>query len=168
VELPAGVVLQRQGEVVGQWLVVVDGTVLRLREGRPAAVLPAGSTWGESLLATGRGRGRPASPETLVTLEPTTGGGGRSSPAVRRSAPGRSRPTTTGRTSSSLSNGLPPFPVDPGRDHWLANAAGLSTTRGSCWWSRRDGGIPPSVPPFHQQTKMRPTPGPVTRAVRGP
>lgn len=72
VELPAGVVLQRQGEVVGQWLVVVDGTVLRLREGRPAAVLPAGSTWGESLLATGRGRGRPASPETLVTLEPTT------------------------------------------------------------------------------------------------
>lgn len=71
-ELPAGTVLQHQGQAVGQWLVVVDGTVLRLRDGKPAALLPAGSTWGEALLVTSAGQGRPASPETLVTLEPTT------------------------------------------------------------------------------------------------
>jgi CRP-like cAMP-binding protein len=71
-ELSAGTVLQQQGEAVGQWLVVVDGTVLRLRDGKPIALLPAGSTWGEALLVTSAGRGRPPSPETLVTLEPTT------------------------------------------------------------------------------------------------
>jgi hypothetical protein len=49
--VPAGTVLQRQGEPVGQWLVVVDGSVLRMRDGAPVALLPAGSSWGEVLLS---------------------------------------------------------------------------------------------------------------------
>lgn len=72
VEVQTGTVLQRQGEPVGQWLVVVDGTVLRLHDGAPVAVLPAGSSWGEALLSGHGGHGRPISPETLVSLETTT------------------------------------------------------------------------------------------------
>lgn len=71
-DVPAGAVLQRQGEPVGQWLLVVAGTLLRLRNGRPAALLPAGSSWGEALLAFGPASGRPGAPEQLVALEPTT------------------------------------------------------------------------------------------------
>jgi len=71
-EVPAGTVLQRQGEPVGQWLVVVDGSVLRLRDRTPVALLPAGSTWGEALLSRDPGQGHASSPETLVCLETTT------------------------------------------------------------------------------------------------